>query len=608
MSSLKSLLLFLPTALAIGCTGAQRVGATVEPPRRAAVASQGGSDSPGRRLSDAERLTLLHKTLASASDPHDAVISVAAIGNASSVPFLIEVLARQGVVPPSGPFLSGDTRAHCLEALQIITNQDAGRNAEDWRAWYDEHKGQPQEDWVRDGFARRQFPVATPPDDAFVKALIRASDPKSQPRYLQINALRTLRPMRSDTVVRLAKELSESGETADKRAAIAALERVDDAARLNVLRHLAKDGDVDVAENALRTLNVAVRSSQPAIAAETVWEVRLAKAGVHVLNVLDEETVVLGIGYGVIDKTQVAGFDLVTHKIRWTYPTADGVRSNAARLGDHLYFVSDDRVLHCISVTGKPVWAKPLTPRPDLGTTGPAIVEAFGRLFVPDDKSLYVVTPEGAVQTYAMGEHVSRSLVRGRRRVFAAIHNGPLLVFDDPTQPPTRVDTGLNAAALSAAGNAVCVVGFGPVYQVKCLDQDSLRELWRAELPNESGAYKEIQQDADNVYVLAQGRALAFDVSSGKRLWATNEFRSFPPFKLLRGLVLTQNSGTPLEWRDRVSGEVLASWERGNRTYASNAELVGDKLLIEIRDLDDKGDGLRLVNLPAEITKRFEAR
>jgi len=36
--------------------------------------------------------------------------------------------------------------------------------------------------------------------------------------------------------------------------------------------------------------------------------------------------------------------------------------------------------------------------------------------------------------------------------------------------------------------------------------------------------------------------------------------------------------------------------------------LVGDKLLIEIRDLDDKGDGLRLVKLPAEITKHFEAR
>lgn len=608
MSSLKSLLLFLPTALAIGCTGAQRVGAAPEPPRRAAVASQGESNSPGRKLSDAERLTLLHKTLASASDPHDAVLSVAAIGNASSVPLLIDLLARQGAVSPGGPYLSGDTRAHCLEALQTITNQDVGRTAEDWRAWYGENKELPQEQWVRDGFAQRGLPVATPPDDAFVRALIRASDPKHQPRYLQTNALRMLRPVPGNTVVRLAKELSASGETADRRAAIAALERVDDAARLDVLRGLSKDADVEVAENALRTLNVALRSSRPAIVAETVWEVRLAKAGVHVLNVLDDHTVVLGIGYGIVDKTHVAGFDLVTQKIRWTYPTADGVRSNAVRLGDHLYFVSDDRVLHCITVTGKPVWAKPLTSEPDLGTGGPAIVGALGRLFVPDDKSLYVVTPDGQVQTYPMGEHVSRSVVQGRRRVFSAIHNGPLLVFDDPTQPPTRVETGVKAAALSASGDSVCVVGFGPVFRVKCLNQDSLRELWHAELPNESGAYKELEQDADNVYVLAQGRALAFNVASGKRLWATNEFRSFPPFKLMRGLVLTQNSGTPLEWRDPVSGEVLASWERDNRTYASNAELVGDKVLIEVRDLDDKGDGLRLVKLPAAITRRLEVR
>ena len=32
----------------------------------------------------------------------------------------------------------------------------------------------------------------------------------------------------------------------------------------------------------------------------------LAKAGVHVLNVLDDHTVVLGIGYGIVDKTRSA--------------------------------------------------------------------------------------------------------------------------------------------------------------------------------------------------------------------------------------------------------------------------------------------------------------
>jgi outer membrane protein assembly factor BamB len=563
---------------------------------------------PQRQLPTAERLAQLHKALALPGDPHDVILEIGRIGDPTSIPFLIEALAKQGTVPREGQYGAIDTRFHVLDALQAITNHDAGRNAEDWRPWYQTNKNKTQQQWIKEGFAEHGFPVSDPPDDAFVTALIRASDPKYQPPYLQTNALKTMQAVPSETVVRLAKALSASKESADRRATVAVLERVDGAARLDALRDLTKDSDVDVAENALRTLNGALRSNLPIAAAETVWEVRLAKAGVHVLNVLDDHTVVLGIGYGIVDKSQVAGFDLVTHKITWTYPTADGVRSNAVRIGDRLYFVSDDRVLHCISVTGKPVWAKPLTSNPDLGTTGPAIVAAFDRLFVPDDKSLYVVTPDGRIQAYAMGEHVSRSLLQGRRRVFSAIYNGPLLVFDDPTQPPTRVSTGLQTAALSASGDAVCVVSVGPVYQIQCLDQDSLRELWRAELPNEMGAYQELEQDADNVYVLAQGRALAFNVASGERLWATNEFRSFPPFKLLRGLVLTANSATPLEWRDRFSGEVIAPWEKENRTYASNAELVGDKVLIELRDLDDKGDGLRLVELPDAVTKRFKVR
>ena len=406
---------------------------------------------PNRQLPTAERLAQLHKALASAGDPHDVILEIGRIGDASSVPFLIEALAKFGTVPREGQYGAIDTRFHVLDALQAITNHDAGRNADDWRPWYESNKDKTQEQWIKEGFAEHGFPVSDPPDDAFVTALIRASDPKYQPRYLQSNALRAVRTVPSDTVVRLAKALSASKETADKRATVAALERVDGAARLDVLRELTKDSDVDVAENALRVLNEALRSNLPTIVSETVWEVRLAKAGVHVLNVLDDHTVVLGIGYGIVDKTQVAGFDLVTHKITWTYATKDGVRSNAVRIGDRLYFVSDDRVLHCISVSGKPVWAKPLTANPDLGTTGPAIVAAFGRLFVPDNKSLYVATPNGQIQTHALGEYVSRSLVQGRRRVFSAIHNGPLLVFDDPTQPPTRISTGLKTAALSAS-------------------------------------------------------------------------------------------------------------------------------------------------------------
>ncbi|MGB2626929.1 MAG: hypothetical protein WAK20_09065 [Candidatus Acidiferrum sp.] len=300
---------------------------------------------PDRQLSAGEHLAQLHKAIASPGDPHDVILEIGAIGDATSVPFLIEALAKQGTVPQEGQYGAVCTRFHVLDALQAITNHDAGRNAEDWWPWYKKNKDKSQAQWIKDGFVEHGFPVSDPPDDAFVMALIRASDPNYQPRYLQTSALRILRTVPSDTVVRLAKVLSVSKESAVRRATVAALERVDGTGRLEVLRDLTKDSDVEVAENALRILNEARRSTLPAIPAEPAWDIPLAKAGVHVLNVLDDHTVVLGIGYGTVDKTRVSGFDLVSHKIIWTYPMTDAVRSNAVRIGDRLYFVSDDRVV-----------------------------------------------------------------------------------------------------------------------------------------------------------------------------------------------------------------------------------------------------------------------
>jgi len=563
---------------------------------------------PDRQPPTSERLVQLHKALASSGDPHDVILEIGWIGDASSVPFLIDALAKQGNVPRQGLYASIDTRFHTLDALQSITNHDAGRNAEDWRQWYEKNKDKTQEQWIKDGFVEHGFPVSDPPDDAFVTALIKASNPKYQPRYHQVNALRILRIIPSDNVVRLAKPLSVSKESATRRATIAALEIVDGTGRLQVLRDLAKDSDVDIAESALRTLNEALRSTLPMISAETVWDIRLAKAGVHVLNVLDDHSVVLAIGYGIVDKTRVVGFDLSSHKIIWTYPTTEAVRGNAVRIGDRLYFVDDDRVVHCISVGGKPVWAKPLTSNPNRGTSGPSIVAASGRLFVPDEKSLYVVTPDGQVQTYSMGEYVSRDLGKGRRRVFSAISNGPLLVFDDPTQPPTRVNTGLKIAHLSAFGDVVCVVSFGPTYQLQCLEQQTLRELWRADLPNETGAYNGLEQDGENIYILAQGRSLAFNVATGSRLWATDEFTSFAFFKTFGRTALTRNSDFDLEWRDSSSGEAVGVWGKRDGGFASDVVVAGENVLVEISDSNGRGDGLLLLRVPDALKQRLSVR
>jgi hypothetical protein len=249
-----------------------------------------------------------------------------------------------------------------------------------------------------------------------------------------------------------------------------------------------------------------------------------------------------------------------------------------------------------------------LTSNPNRGTSGPSIVAASGRLFVPDEKSLYVVTTDGQIQTYAMGEYVSRALVRGQRRVFSAISNGPLLVFDDPAQPPTRMNTGLKIAHLSALGDVLCAVSFGPPYQLQCLEQETLRELWRADLPDEIGAYNGLEQDEENVYVLAWGRALAFNLATGTRLWATNEFTSFAFFKTFGRAAMTRNRDFDLEWRDPSSGEAIGVWGKRDGDFASNVVMVGQNVLVEIsgkiNDARRRRDGLRLLRVPDALKQR----
>lgn len=550
---------------------------------------------PNSQLPTAEHLAQLHKALASPGDPHDVILEIGRIGDATSVPFLIEALAKQGTVPREGQYGAIDTRFHVLDALQAITNHDAGRNAEDWRAWYETNRDKTQQ-WIKDGFTEHGFPVSDPPDDAFVTALIRAADPKYQPDYIRSNALRVLRTVQTRTLVRVAQPAAESTDVGTRRGTVSALEASGAADAVDLLRRLAADTDVDVAENAMRSLNASLRARLPPIETEVIWHF---SSGGAVLYVLNEHTVVLGRG------SDVVGLDLRTRKLIWSYPTSDSVQAEAVRVGDRLYFVSDDRVIHCISTGGKPQWSKHLTSNPDLGTTGPPIVLADGYLFVPDHKSIYVVTLSGRITTFPMDEYVSQHVVRGRDRIFGAIHNGPLLVLNT-TEAPKRVPTGLKTAALSAFGNVICVVSFGPPYVLQCLDQQTLQETWRTELPSELGAYNRLEQDADNVYVLAQGRALAFKVASGKRLWATNEFTSGAFFRLAGTCVLTRNEHFILEWRDASSGEVIGLWGKREKDFAEDATLVGENVLVEWASIG--GDGLRLLALPTAIKGRLSHR
>ena len=118
-------------------------------------------------------------------------------------------------------------------------------------------------------------------------------------------------------------------------------------------------------------------------------------------------------------------------------------------------------------------------------------------------------------------------------------------------------------------------------------------------------AYNGLEQDGENVFVLAQGRALAFNVATGSRLWATDEFTSFAFFKTFGRTAVTRSGHFDLEWRDASSGEVIAIWGKRDGGFASNVVMAGGNVLVEISDNSHRGDGLRLLRVPDALKQRL---
>jgi len=43
---------------------------------------------------------------------------------------------------------------HSASAMQKITNQDVGENADDWLVWWEKNRSKSQEEWIADGFCQ----------------------------------------------------------------------------------------------------------------------------------------------------------------------------------------------------------------------------------------------------------------------------------------------------------------------------------------------------------------------------------------------------------------------------------------------------------------------
>ena len=185
-------------------------------------------------LPASERRPILHEQIIKYPHSHDSYIDLIAIGDASSVPYLIRALAWEGRSEPAPGRVWGMvcTRAHVLEALSTITNQDAGPNTEDWWRWYDAHRDRTQEQWVLQGFRSIGLTLATPLDDRESRALLQVlgeAIPHVQ-RHHQTNAQRLL---------------ADSPESLLSTVLRKVLLEEDQVTRLGAARYLAsrKDGD-----------------------------------------------------------------------------------------------------------------------------------------------------------------------------------------------------------------------------------------------------------------------------------------------------------------------------------------------------------------------------
>ena len=110
--------------------------------------------------------------------------------------------------------------------MKRLANRDAGRNADDWRAWYVRHRDATKTSGSSRASRSSTFLSRAQLDDPFITALILATDPKHQLGYIRENARRMLATIDAETVVRLTAPLSLSSDAAARRALVAALGNV----------------------------------------------------------------------------------------------------------------------------------------------------------------------------------------------------------------------------------------------------------------------------------------------------------------------------------------------------------------------------------------------
>lgn len=201
------------------------------------------------KLGDDDVRYLCHQVIRfpTLGNAHDAFLSLARVGDETSVPRLISAF---GSVPAPGPNGSMEcTWWHCLSALSAITNQNAGGTQAAWKAWYAANKHKTRIEWIADGFG-----VAVKGTPQAVQTLLPVIGPADPREYTMRNAFLLLDTYSRTMVCEQAAIASKTGTPDAKRGAIWVAAHYKAPSVESMLRELGKDGDRTVRVLALNHL------------------------------------------------------------------------------------------------------------------------------------------------------------------------------------------------------------------------------------------------------------------------------------------------------------------------------------------------------------------
>lgn len=258
--------------------------------------------------------------------------------------------------------------------------------------------------------------------------------------------------------------------------------------------------------------------------------------------------------------------DLHSLKVLWT--NANITPLSAALIGNRIAVASGDGTLFCLSVGGTVLWKQRLNLRDGPNHGSPGVYAVGSNVLVIDQTSVRRINIQDGSQ---IGEKIGGLEIRGGiarngKHIYVPSLRGELLILSSSGELERRVPMNPVPIGVSADTNSYCTITsngkiWAPTWELRCFAEEDSREVARMEVDSDRSTTAEISQSEGIVYVQRQTGRGAYESSTGKLLWAIDEYAGggdplFGHFVLIR-------DGFDIEWRDLRTGQVLVHYKDG---------------------------------------------